>query len=89
MVSLAFEPGSSSASTATFEARTRAQRAMRPYLVRFFSIGAIERGERGDDQNFLGDQARHVKGRLADAITGALVIRKPGGLKSPCRRSRQ
>jgi len=37
------EAGSSSASTATSQARTRAQRRSSPYFIRFVSIGAIER----------------------------------------------
>src|SRR5262245_46810548 len=43
MVRRARESGSSSASTGTLEARTRAQRAARPYLTRLCSIGASER----------------------------------------------
>ena len=59
-------PGSSSASTGTSQARTRAQRGARPYFVGLASIGAIER-DRRDDAKAMGDERGDVERRFADA----------------------
>ncbi len=67
IVRRAAEPSSSSASTGTSAARTRAQREARPYFDEVPLDRRDRAGEGGDDAEFFRDQARQVKRRLADA----------------------
>ena len=61
---------SSSASTGTSAARTRAQRSARPYFRKLFSIGTMETLKRRDHRKTPRNQACNVEGRFSDADHG-------------------
>ena len=70
------EPGSSSASTGTSAARTRAQRAASPYFTRLCSIGAIERDSVVTTLNFAAIRLAIWNAASPMPTTGASVAHR-------------